>query len=729
MTQTPDWRTLGADALAALLAEHDRHYHDRGQAIISDAEYDAMRDHLRALAPDHPQLQRVGAVPVASGRDQVVHAVPMLSLDKCTDVASFWSWLEYNWLDIVHETRVAISGADDTRERKVLEREAQKLRLHQWAADAPEAQLVMTPKLDGLACSLRYDAAGKLTVAATRGDGRVGEVVLRAAQRLPDVPQQLASQFAGAEVRGEVYLPLSAFAAVADQFANPRNLAAGILKAKEDGVLGPEALRFAAYDLLGVAWDSEVHKFETLAAMGFAPAQHWPLAAAAAADAFARALVDKDRWDFEADGVVFRHNALAVQRLLPSTGHHPRAAVAWKFPVQSAKSVLREIEWSVSRTGVITPVAIVEPVILSGATVTRATLHNLDRFFELAPHSGDVLEMIRRGGVIPHVEANLGGGETAMVPPAHCPACGSPTQVDQPVRSRRLKRDGQTVLIDVPLAQVLRCSTPESCTQSRTGRIVHFAASLSLEGLGDKIAADLVDAGLVSRPLDLFKLSQSDLMSLPSVGQVVADKLLAQLQRVRTCTLREFLLAIGVKGIGSQTAGQIAARYTLAELLEVAGRDAAAHAERVAAGEPVTAATPKLLLMEVPSLGWDSAAAIALVLTQRQAELTELAAEFAFAPQAELVGEGPLSGQVLVFTGKLEMALRSAAQKRAVALGATAGDGVTEATTILVVGGDEMDSPTPSSKLKKAQKLAAGGHPIQILSETAYYERFPEAAP
>jgi NAD-dependent DNA ligase len=133
--------------------------------------------------------------------------------------------------------------------------------------------------------------------------------------------------------------------------------------------------------------------------------------------------------------------------------------------------------------------------------------------------------------------------------------------------------------------------------------------------------------------------------------------------------------------------------------------------------------------MEVPSLGWDSAAAIALVLTQRQAELTELAAEFAFAPQAELVGEGPLSGQVLVFTGKLEMALRSAAQKRAVALGATAGDGVTEATTILVVGGDEMDSPTPSSKLKKAQKLAAGGHPIQILSETAYYERFPEAAP
>jgi NAD-dependent DNA ligase len=161
----------------------------------------------------------------------------------------------------------------------------------------------------------------------------------------------------------------------------------------------------------------------------------------------------------------------------------------------------------------------------------------------------------------------------------------------------------------------------------------------------------------------------------------------------------------------------------------VARGDAAAHAARLAAGEFITAATPKLQLMDVPSLGWDSAAAIAAVLTAREAELLELAAEFQFAAPAASTGDGPLVGQMIVFTGKLERALRSAAQKRAVALGATAGDGVTDATTILVVGGDELASPTPSSKLKKAQKLAASGHPIQILSETAYYEQFPEAAP
>ncbi len=660
-------------ALEAAVLYHDHRYHDLDDAVIPDQVYDQLVEALRRVRPGSPVLQRIGgaqgdeaagAVRGAPGDDdevaddgRVVHAVPMLSLGKCYD------------------------GAE----------------LRRWAGDWAGA-LVASPKVDGAAVSIRYDAHGALALAGTRGDGRRGEPISHNVARIPSVPNQLPHEVLRRlggptlEIRGEVYLPLSAFAEVEEIFANPRNVAAGVLKAKEQGGVPAERLAFFAYDLLGLELDSEQHKAGLLRELGFEPAPSQVCALDEVDAIFARWERDRPTLDYEIDGVVFKIDAVAEQRRLGATNHHPRWAIAWKLQGDSGESVLESVQWSLSRTGTITPVAIVAPVELSGAMVSRATLHNLSTVERLGLKVGDRLALTRRGGVIPHVEANLGGGSVEVDVPGTCPSCGQPTEV----RTSSRNAAGEPVI-----TRTLHCSRAADCPASLRGQLFHYTATLEIDGFGTKLLDALLDAGLVRDAADLYRLDAARLRTLPRMGETLAAKLLANLEQRRRVPLPTLLVALGIESLGRHAAQLLASRWTLPQLR----------------------ALPVEELAALHSLGQLTAERIVEGLRDTGPLLDRLLEHLTIEAGEQANAEGPLSGQVVVFTGKLERVGRRDAQQLVVRLGGIAGSSVTAETTWLVVGGDELDADPPSSKLAKARKLAATAGRLQILSEAEFFDR------
>lgn len=675
-----DPQALTADELAEVLRFHDQAYFVRAAPLISDAAYDALVELLRAKDPRHPQLLRVGAAPTpAQPGDKVLHDRPMLSLEKCTEFSGFWAWLRGVCADVLGRPNNQKSLPDADVQR--------------WAAEASEARLVETPKIDGLACSLRYGADGVLRLAATRGDGRVGEDVTANARQVQGVALRLGDWGGGElEVRGEIYLALSAFAEVADSYANPRNLAAGTLKAKDGPAISPSRLAFFCYDLVGPTFATEAEKLATAQRLGFVPAPWRTLTAAEAQQVFDQQQADKATWDFEADGIVLRLNDLALAERLGSTAHHPRAALAWKFAVDAGTTQLVDIEWSVARTGIITPVAIVAPVLLSGASVTRATLHNLSTLRKHGLRLGDRVELVRRGGVIPHVERVVEPSQQPPVqPPEHCPSCGGATARQERVDDKT----GETVA-------VLYCTQPAQCTAARTRKLLHFCQTLELEGFGDKVVETLLERGLVTDAADLFTLQAGDLQALPRFGETLVANLLAQVSKARKVELAVFLAALGIPSLGKQTARLLAKRGDLAAIR----------------------ALTRAEIAELHSLGDKTGEAIVQGLCDQAELIDRLLQHVQLQAEVQVATTGPLAGQVVVFTGALAVMKRSDAQKWVVERGGLAGSDVTAETTVLVVGGDELQAAVPSSKLKKARKLQEKGGSIEILSEPEFFERF-----
>lgn len=672
---TPD-EVAEVARLAAEIAHHDRRYFVDDAPEISDAAYDRLVATLRALAPHHPLLQRVGAH--AEGA-KVVHERPMLSLEKCTTAEEFVSWIK--------GICATVSGRPNNAKLTTDEVMA-------WAAQTAAARLVVTPKIDGLACSLRFGSDGRLRLAATRGDGRVGEDVTLHARQIGNLPEQLSWPEGMAptelEVRGEVYLPLSAFAAVSAQFANPRNLAAGTLKAKDNPAIPPAQLRFFAYDLLGVDIATKSQKLALAAQLGLTPAPAEVLTAGDAAACFDAQAAARMQWDFEADGLVLELDDAALVQRLGITAHHPRGAIAWKFATDSGVTTLETVEWSVARTGTITPVAVVAPVVLSGATVTRATLHNVSNLRRLGLRQGDGVELVRRGGVIPHVERVVQPSAGRVVEaPVQCPSCGGPTRLQ--VREERQ-----------PPVEVLLCAQPEQCTAARHRQVLHFCQTLELEGFGDKVVDALMERGLVTDAADLYTLQAGDLTGLPRFGETMVQNLLKQIAAKRQVPLADFLCALGIPALGKQTAALLASRGDLAALRAMTEHDVAA----------------------LHSLGETSARTLVTGLAERSQLIDRLLDQLTV--QASIAGGavgGPLAGEVVVFTGTLVRMGRRDAQQQVVKLGGLAGDSVTAETTLLVVGGDELDAPNPSSKLKKAKKLQAQGGAIAIVSEDEFWQR------
>ena len=522
--------------LAEQIAHHSHLYYNEATPEISDAEFDALWDELKSLDPNHPQLRRVGA-PIPPGSVKVDHRFPMRSLDKATD-----------------DDEVAHFVAETT---------------------AHGRRFVAQPKLDGSALSLEY-RRGRLIRAATRGSGERGEDVTANALRIPNIPDRLSWE-GDCHVRGEVVMHLDVFREkYADIAPNPRNLAAGSLRQKniDAGKGDASDLAFHAYDVLFVPNDEkhpdspDALQFENdsqsiawLREVGITPAEEVVVEGTDDEETTQALLVETKRWTqgrdsapWEIDGVVFKLDNLAKRELLGQTAHHPRWALAWKFPPEEATTVLLDIDWQTGRTGAVTPVARVAPVVVSGVTVENTTLHNVGEVQRLGVSIGDKVRVVRRGDVIPKIIETLGpanssdlqgrfhadgeqfAGElpTSSPPevPTNCPEC-----------STELKLDGA----------FLRCSNL-SCPARLARSILYWCRALEMDGIGEKLVDQLCDADLVNTIPDLYRLTTEQVQGLERMAEKSASNVISQLEATQEMALDTFLSALGLPGIGPELA-------------------------------------------------------------------------------------------------------------------------------------------------------------------------------
>lgn len=670
-----------AATLEALIRRTNREYWELNAPTIPDPLYDRLVEALRRLQPDNPVLDELGEqVPTGPVIEaEATHDIPpaqrlgapvrhtraMLSLDKC-----------YNGDDLVA-----------------------------WASKF-EGEILVMPKMDGVACSLRYDDKGKLYLAATRGSGSEGEDITINALDVADIPAVLKPDKKhkgnlALEVRGELFMKLSTFARYAEQYSNPRNLTAGAIKHKERGKTKAYSLSFFAYDVLGREFVDEREKFELLASLGFAAEEFEFVSRDELPEAFERWSQRRASLDYEIDGVVYRASSVAEQTRLGFTGHHPRWSIAYKFQGDSGVTTIEDILWSVSRTGVITPVALFTGIELSGAVIGRASLHNLNRFDELGITRGAKIEVTRRGGVIPNVErvVEQGEGGEKFELPTKCPACNADVE-------RRKKREGE----------FLWCTKPEQCVSARLGELQHFVKVVDIQGFGPKVIQQAVDAGLLSSPPDFYTLRVVDLEKLDRLGRKTAQNLVGQVEAHKSIELAVFLQSLGIEHLGKQNAIVLAEQCrTLAAvravsreaLLDVRGfKDAIADAildGLATRSELIDKLLEHVSVVDLP---------------------TGEAAEAAAAAKASTAGESTLGGKTFLFTGTLESFTRKEAEEKVEANGGVNAAGVTKTLDYLVVGAGKG---AKSSKQTKAEKLVEGGAPLQIIGEQDFLAMIGEA--
>lgn len=630
----PDWLDWDAARLEAEVRRHNRLYWDENRPVISDPEFDRLVERLRSLCPASPALDELGPDPALRVGKPVTHNQAMLSLEKCYDQETLLSW-----------------------------------------ASKFQGDVVMTPKIDGCACSIRYGADGRLEIAATRGSGTVGEDITGNVKRIPNVPARIRTN-TPVEVRGEVYLPLSAFEKLKGEFANPRNTAAGALKQKDPAKSAAVGLRFLAYDVVGTGCETEMEKFALAQGWGFEPVEHQLLSREHLQSGYERYVARRAELDYEIDGVVFRANRVDEQVRLGFTSHHPRGAIAYKLQGESGTTVLREVEWSVSRSRVFTPVGIVDPVSLSGATVTRISLHNWGLVKSKGLSIGAQCVAVRRGGVIPYLESVVTPGDTPIDYPKTCPTGGY-----------ALKEQGDVIV----------CSCTTGCAGAVIGVLSHYANVVGIEGFGDIWLQTLVDAGLLTQPADFYGLKAGDLIVFDRMGEILANKLVENCQNHKQVPLAVFLTALGVPGLGKSAAQTLSQHFRTLAAVRGAGPSA---------------------LLGLPKFAELSAEKIASGLKEREHTIEALLAagvevldETAPAASEAAAAEGPLKGQSFLFTGTLAAMTREEAQARVEALGGKAASGVSKALTYLVVGSEGK----AGSKLQKAQDAG-----VRVLTEADF---------
>ncbi|MBD3893643.1 NAD-dependent DNA ligase LigA [Hydrogenophaga sp.] len=535
-----------AAALRALLDYHAHRYHTLDAPEIPDAEYDRLFCELQAIEAAHPSLrtpdsitQRVGGQ-VLAGFAPVRHQVPMLSIGTETD------------------TSANGARAFDARVRRAL-----------GLSDAdPQLEYVTELKFDGLAISLRYEN-GVLVQAGTRGDGEVGEDVTNNIRTIGQIPLRLpADAPALLEVRGEVYLRRDAFEALNDRqrakiaagakgektFVNPRNAAAGAVRQLDSSVTAQRPLSFFAYGVAQIApapaLQTHFALLQQLKSWGFAVAEQTALARGADELVAFYQRIGAARWQlpFDIDGVVYKVNALALQQRLGFVTREPRWALAHKYPAQEQLSTVLAIDVQVGRTGKLTPVARLAPVFVGGVTVTNATLHNEDEARRKDVRVGDTVIVRRAGDVIPEVVAVLPEqrtpGAAAFRMPSQCPVCASAV----------LREAGEVEH---------RCSGGLYCPAQRKQAMLHYAQrrAVEVEGLGEKLVDQLVDAGLVNTLPDLYRLGLNALARLDRMADKSAQNIVAALEKSKQTTLPRFLFGLGIRHVGEASAKDLARHF------------------------------------------------------------------------------------------------------------------------------------------------------------------------
>mgnify|MGYP000421550356 FL=1 len=641
------------------LNEYNYHYYVLDDPSIPDAVYDRDMQSLIALEKQYPSLQspnspsqKVGGEAL-SAFEQVTHDVPMLSLDNAFDEESLLAF---------------------------------EKRLKDRLKDTSSLHFSCEPKLDGLAVSILYEN-GELVRAATRGDGQVGENITANVRTISNVPLTLRGDAHPdrVEVRGEVFMPREGFAKLNEHqknaggkvFANPRNAAAGSLRQLDSKITAKRPLMFYAYSLGVVQPDNftlpTTHS-ERLSQLGkwglpLCPDIDTAEGGRGCLDYYHHILEKRDNLPYDIDGVVFKVNRIDLQAALGFVARAPRWAIAQKFPAQEEVTKLLDVEFQVGRTGAITPVARLEPVFVGGVTVSNATLHNQDEITRLGVKVGDTVVIRRAGDVIPQVvsvvDTKRTGSENDIAFPSQCPVCGS--QVEK--------------LEDEAVA---RCTGGLICAAQRKQALKHFASrkAFDIDGLGDKLVDQLVDADLVHSPADFFTLSLGDVVGLERMAEKSASKLLSSLEASKQTTLAKFLYALGIREVGEATAANLAAHFETLDAI----RDASIEA-----------------LVEVQDVGEIVATHIFNFFNESHNTdvIDALLKEGINWPAIEKPDADnlPLEGKTCVITGTLSEMGRSDAKARLQLLGAKVAGSVSKNTDFLVAG------EKAGSKLTKAQEL------------------------
>jgi len=655
-----------AEALRAEIERHSYLYYVEDQPEVSDAEYDALLGELRAIeerfsalvTPDSP-TQRVGGQP-REGFATLRHPLPMRSL-------------------------LSIFGEDEMRRfydtcRKELGREA--------------VPLVAEPKYDGVSIEIIYDE-GRLTSAATRGDGVTGEDVTGNVRTISEVPLRLRKEGIGIPahlvVRGEVYMQKQEFAALNRRqeeagdktFANPRNAAAGSLRQLDPRITAARPLRIFFWELTAASSWRPATQWECLEAMKALGLKTCPeserLKTIEEAIRWHHELeARRDDLSYEIDGCVFKVDSLADHERLGERSANPRWAVAYKFTPRQKTTVIREIEASVGRTGAVTPVAVLEPVQIGGVTVTHVSLHNQDEVDRKDIRVGDTVLVERAGDVIPHVvqvvkEKRTGREKPYRVPPK-CPVCGEPV----------VKPEGEAIS---------RC-TNVSCPAQLKETIKHWGSkqACDIDGLGDKIVDQLVDRGLVHDVADLYDLGAEQVAELERMAEKSASNLLGQIAASKQATLARVILGLGVRHVGRAMAETLAGEFGSLDAL---------------------AAADEARLLEVPDVGPEVAAAIREWFTsEKNRRLVAKLKAHGIDPRMKKkeAAAGRLAGKTLVITGELESMSRDEAEELVRREGGKAASGVSANTDYLVAG-----AKPGGTKMRAAEK-----HKTPILDEKAF---------
>ena len=676
-----------AAELRGLIDEANYRYHVLDAPTMEDREYDRLLLELNELEAAHPELatpdsptQRVGAPPSAAFAE-VHHEVPMLSLGN-------------------------VFGHDELREFDGRVRRGLALE-----ETDPGVTYVCELKIDGLAISLRYEGRAFVR-GATRGDGSTGEDVTPNLRTVRAIPLRLRGDPPGGrlEVRGEVYMPRGAFAALNEQlerdgrqtYANARNTAAGTVRQKDPAVTASRRLSVWCYQAVGIEGvGSHSQALELVRELGLPVNPNTRrVRGIDEVIGFVEEWADKRReLDYETDGIVIKVDDIGQQQQLGFVARAPRWATAYKFPAQQVTTRLEEIEVYVGRTGALTPVAHVTPVSVGGTTVRNATLHNIDEIRRRDLRVGDTIVLQRAGDVIPEVVSAVvdarDGSETVWQMPADCPVCGT----------RAVREEGEVVW---------RCPNPW-CPAQRLGGLLHFTGrgGMDIEGAGYAVVNQLVERELLNEPADLFRLDVETLEGLDRFARKSAENLYSAIQAARRRPLSRIINALGIRHVGEQTAIDLATWLT-AETPRAGGESEAGWTRRVA--ERLRGADAEELTA-VFGIGQVVAEGIAAYFHDEHTrdtldhllEAGVVAEAPAAGTQAPVPGSGPLAGRTVVVTGTLSGFSRQDAEAAIRAAGGHAGGSVSKKTDFLVAG------ESAGSKLARAQGLG-----VSILDEAAF---------
>lgn len=673
MTETTRARVA---ALRAEIEAHNYAYYVLDNPTVPDSAYDRLWRELEALEQDHPELitpdsptQRVGA-PAKAGFAPVPHQIPMLSLGN------------------------AFSGEELTQFVQRVQDRLGKAGL------ATDPHWCCEPKLDGIAIALHYEQ-GVLVQAATRGDGYTGEDIAANVRTINSVPLRLRGDGwpAWLEVRGEIYMPRAGFERLNERavshgektYMNPRNAASGSLRQIDPAVTRNRPLEFCCYGygriegLQDALPDSHYARLRRFGDWGFRyHTEMRRLGNVAALLDYYHALAEKrDTLPHEIDGIVYKVDSIALQTELGFVSRAPRWAIAHKFPAQEALTVLNRIDFQIGRTGAVTPVARLEPVLVGGVMVSNATLHNMDEIDRLDLHEGDTVIVHRAGDVIPKVLAAVvekRPPHARRVPlPDHCPVCEAPIS----------RLDGEVVA---------RCTGGITCGAQRLEALKHFVSrkAMDIDGVGEKLLETLIALNWVTVFSDLYRLTREQLLSLDRMAEKSVDNVINALEASKQTTLPRFLFALGIREVGETTARNLALHFGSIDRLQAASVEA---------------------LEAVPDVGPIMARHIHEFFQQdhNREEIRTLIGLGVTWPVIDVEADAeaqPLAGETWVVTGKLETATRDDVKADLQALGAKVAGSVSKQTTCLIAG------PGAGSKLTRAEALN-----VPILDEAGWLEK------